>query len=111
DHATPDSDVGVAIPANGQVGDLTVDAVGTGTASDSGAMEIKIIHPDGTQTVTAISCSLGVSSNSKIHCEDKNAAHHTNVVAGDQISARVFWNAGDTYRAVRVNIVYATPAF
>jgi hypothetical protein len=33
------------------------------------------------------------------------------VIAGDQISARIFYNAGDVYRAIRVNIEYATPTF
>jgi hypothetical protein len=111
DHSTPDSDVGVSIPTAGQIGNLTVDAIGTGTASDSGQMEVKVIHTDGSQTITAITCTLGLSSNTKVHCEDKSSAHFTTVAAGDQVSARIFWDAGDTYRAVRVNIDYATPTF
>ncbi|HEY6349618.1 MAG TPA: hypothetical protein VI636_09435 [Candidatus Angelobacter sp.] len=111
DGSTPDSDVGVTIPTSGQVGNLTVDAVGSGTGSDSGQMEVKIIHADGTQAITSITCSLGVSNNAKVHCEDLDPTHHTNVLSGDQVSARIFWNPGDTYRAVRVNIVYATPTF
>lgn len=111
DGSTPDSDVGVTIPQNGQIGNLTVDAVGTGTGTASGQMEVKIIHADGTQTITQLTCSLGISNNAKVHCEDLSAAHQTNVSAGDQVSARIFWDPGDTYRALRVNFVYATPTF
>lgn len=109
DHSTPDTDVGVVIPVAGQIGNLTVDAVGTGTAADSGQMEVKIIHADGTQTITTITCSLGVSNNAKVHCGDNT--NRPAVVVGDQVSARIFQNPGDSYRAVRVNIAYATPAF
>jgi len=111
DGSTPDSDVGVSVPQAGQVGNLTVDAVGTGTGTDSGQMEVKVIHADGSQTVTTITCSLGISSDAKVHCQDLDPTHHANVVAGDQVSARIFWDPGDTYRAVRVNLVYATPTF
>jgi hypothetical protein len=112
DAATPDSDVGVSIPAAGQIGNLTVDAVGLGNGSDSGAMEVKVIHADGSQTITQVACTLGVSAAAaKVHCDDKTAAHHASVIAGDQVSARIFYNAGDAYRAIRVNIEYATPTF
>jgi len=112
DAATPDSDVGVTIPQTGQIGNLTVDATGLGAASNSGQMEVKVIHSDGSQTILPLTCSLGVSAaGSKVHCEDKSAADHANVSAGDQVSARIFYNAGDSYRAIRVNIEYATPTF
>ena len=112
DAADPDSDVGMTIPQAGQVGNLTVDAVGLGNGQDSGQMEVKIIHTDGTQIITPITCTLGVSAvGAKVHCEDKTPGHQTNVNAGDQISARMFYNAGDVYRAIRVNIEYATPTF
>jgi hypothetical protein len=114
DAATPDSDVGVSIPANGQIGNLTVDAIAVsgGTGSDSGSMEVKIIHADGTQTITPITCALGPSTpGQKLHCQDKNATDDAAVVAGDQVSARFFFNSGEQYRAIRVNIEYATPTF
>jgi|GEM_PF-5677339 hypothetical protein len=114
DAATPDSDVGVSIPQNGQIGNLTVDAIAVsgGTGNDSGSMEVKVIHTDGTQTVTQITCALGPSTaGQKLHCEDKNATDHADVVAGDQVSARFFFNAGEQYRAIRVNVEYATPTF
>ena len=112
DAADPDSDVGVTIPQTGQIGNLTVDAVGQGHGSDSGQMEVKIIHSDGTQTITPLTCSLGTSGvEAKVHCEDKTGGHQTNVNTGDQLSARFFYNAGDAYRAIRVNIEYATPTF
>jgi hypothetical protein len=112
DAATPDSGVGVNIPQNGQVGQLTVDAVGLGTGSDSGAMELKLVHADGTETILPLTCTLGVSSaGSKVHCEDKTTAHNSNAVAGDQFVARIFYDAGDSYNAIRVNVQYATPTF
>jgi hypothetical protein len=112
DASTPDSDVGVSVLQAGQIGNLTVDAIGTGTGADSGAFEIKVIHADGSQTITAITCNLGVSAaEQRVHCEDKSAAHFTNVAATDQVSARFFYNAGDDYRAIRVNIEYAAPTF
>ena len=118
----PDSAVGVAIPASGQVGQLTVDAIGQGTGADdgkvgidstgSGQIQLKVVHADGTETTTPISCTLGVSSpGAKVHCEDKNAAHNTSVSAGDQIVARYWYNAGDSYNSIRVNVEYATPTF
>ena len=119
---TSDSAVGVAIPATGQVGQLTVDAVGQGTGADdgkvgvdstgSGQIELKVVHADGTEATTSISCTLGVSSpGARVHCEDKNAAHNTNVSAGDQVVARYWYNAGDSYSSIRVNVQYATPTF
>lgn len=112
DAATPDSDVGVTVLQSGQIGNLTVDAIGNGTAADSGAMEVKVIHSDGSQTISAITCSLGTSAvEQRVHCEDKTTAHQTNVVAGDQVSARFFYNSGDAYRAIRVNIEFAAPTF
>lgn len=111
DAATPDSSVGVTVPQNGQVGQLTVDAVGTGTAADSGTIEAKLVHADGTETILPLTCSLGISSNSKVHCEDKTAAHNSNAVAGDQFVARIFYETGDSYNAIRVNVQYATPTF
>lgn len=118
----PDSDVGVTIPQNGQIGNVSIDAVGTGTGADdgtvgisstgSGQIQIDVIHADGTRTKTAISCTLGISSNAKVHCDDSSQpAHHTSVVAGDQVVARFWFNPGDSYRAIRVNLEYATPAF
>jgi FlaG/FlaF family flagellin (archaellin) len=112
DATTPDSDVGVSVLQAGQIGNLTVDAVGNGTGADSGDFEIKVIHADGTQTISAITCNLGVSAvEQKVHCEDKNAAHFTSVAATDQVSARMFYNPGDAYRAIRVNIEFAAPTF
>jgi hypothetical protein len=112
DARTPDSSVGVAIPQNGQVGQLSVDAVGTGTAADSGFMELKIIHSDSTETILPITCTLGISNpGARVHCEDKSAAHNTNVSSGDQFSARIFYNGGDIYNAIRVNVQYAVPTF
>jgi hypothetical protein len=112
DATTPDSDVGVSILQTAQIGNLTVDAIGNGTGADSGAFEVKVIHGDGTQNISAITCSLGVSAvEQRVHCEDKNAAHFTSVAAGDQVSARVFYNPGDSYRAIRVNIEFAAPTF
>jgi hypothetical protein len=112
DARTPDTAVGVAIPQTGQIGQLTVDAVGQGTAADSGVMELKIIHNDGSETILPITCTLGISSpGSKVHCEDKSANHNTNVTAGDQFAARIFYNPGDLYSAIRVNVQYAVPSF
>ena len=112
DAATPDTSVGVAIPQAGQIGQLTVDAVGQGTAADSGVMELKLIHNDGSETILPITCTLGISNpGSKVHCEDKSAGHNTNVAAGDQFAARIFYNAGDLYTAIRVNVQYAVPTF
>jgi hypothetical protein len=122
DRLTPDSDVGVAIPQNGQVGNITVDARGTGTVQDngivgvsgtgSGQLEVSIIHADGSRSVSPLTCSLGVSAaDAKVHCEDKTLTHHVDVVTGDQIIAQFWVNPGDAYRAIRVNIEYATPTF
>jgi hypothetical protein len=112
DGNTPDTSIGVAIEADGQVGQLTVDAVGQGNGADSGQMEVKIIHADGSQTIIPVTCTLGQSSaGAKVHCEDLNAAHNANVVKGDQLAARIFYNAGDQYNAIRVNVQYATPTF
>ncbi len=112
DAATPDTSVGVAIPQTGQIGQLTVDAVGQGTAANSGVMELKIIHSDSSETIIPITCTLGVSNpGAKVHCEDKSADHNTNVTAGDQFAARIFYNAGDLYTAIRVNVQYAVPTF
>lgn len=112
DAATPDTSVGVALPADGQIGQLTVDAVGQGNGADSGQMEVKIIHADGTQTIIPVTCSLGVSNaGAKVHCEDLNAAHNTNVIKGDQLAVRMFYNPSDQYSAIRVNVQYATPTF
>src|SRR5262249_30434015 len=80
--AIGDSDVGVNLPQDGQVGNLTVDAGGHGNgAADgtvglnstaSGQLQTKIIHADGTETITTLSCTLGVSTgDAKVHCEDK----------------------------------------
>jgi hypothetical protein len=122
DHSTPGSDVGVSVPQNGQIGNLTVDARGQGTSPDdgtigvnstaSGQLEVFVVHTDGTQGVVPLTCSLGVSSaDAKVHCEDRTLNHHVDVVAGDQVVA-VFWvNPGDSYRAIRVNIEFATPTF
>lgn len=122
DRATPGTDVGVAVPQSGQIGNLTVDAHGMGTSPDdgliglnstsSGQIEVAVIHSDGTQTITPLTCSLGISAvDAKVHCEDRSLAHHVDVVAGDQVAAR-FWVApGDSYRAIRVNIEFATPTF
>lgn len=108
----PDATVGVAIPAAGQVGQLTVDAVGNGTGTDSGQLEVKLIHADGSETITPITCTLGQSAaGAKVHCEDLNAAHNSNVAAGDQIAVRMFYDSGDQYNAIRVNVQYATPTF
>ena len=117
-----DSNVGVAIPANGQIGQLTVDAIGQGTGADdgkiglasigSGQIELKVIHADGTQATTPITCTFGISNpGAKVHCEDKNAAHNSDVTAGDQIVARYWFNPGDSYNSLRVNVQYATPTF
>jgi hypothetical protein len=116
------ANVGVAIPQAGQIGNVSVDAFGTGTVADdgkvgldstaSGQVEVVVLHQDGTQTITPVSCSLGVSSNASVHCDDKaQAAHHTNVAAGDQVIAFFWYNPADTYRSIRVNIEYATPSF
>ncbi|HKW74858.1 MAG TPA: hypothetical protein VJN64_04975 [Terriglobales bacterium] len=117
-------DVGVAIPQNGQIGNVSLDAVGLGTGAEdgqvglnstaSGQIQVAVLHADGTQTFAPITCSLGVSTdvNSKVHCDDKgNAAHITNVVAGDQVVVRIWSQPGDQYRALRVNLEYATPTF
>jgi hypothetical protein len=117
-----DTTVGVVIPASGQVGQLTVDAVGQGSGADdgkvgissnaSGQAEVKIIHADGTLTFLPLSCTLGVSNpGAKVHCEDKNAAHNSNVITGDQLAVRFWFNSGDSYTAVRINVQYATPNF
>lgn len=116
-----DSDVGVEIPQAGQIGNVTVDAIGTGSGTDdgklgidstaSGQIQVTVLHADGTRTDTAITCALGVSNNAKVHCEDKQAAHFANVAAGDQVTARFWYNGGDSYRAIRVNLEYATPTF
>lgn len=122
DKSTPDSDVGVTVPQDGQIGNVTIDARGNGTSPDdgivglnssaSGQIEVKVIHPDGTQSSTPITCTLGVSAvDAKVHCEDKNVAHHFNVAAGDQVSTRFWIQPGDSYRAIRVNIEFATPTF
>src|SRR6185437_8718475 len=98
-----DSDVGVSIPQSGQIGNVSVDAVGTGTGADdgivglsstgSGQIEIDVLHADGTRTASAISCTLGISNNAKVHCDDKTqSTHHTDVVAGDQVIARFWFN-------------------
>ena len=121
---TPPSgpEVGVTIPQAGQIGNVSVDAVGTGTQPDdgkvglnsigSGQIQVVVLHADGTQTITPVSCTLGVSNEAKVHCDDKNSpAHHTDVVAGDQVSAHFWFNGGDSYSAIRVNIEYATPTF
>lgn len=118
------SNVGVNIPAAGQIGNLTVDAIGTGVAADSGQLQLTVLHSDGSQTIAPLTCSLGVSSNTKVHCEDKNTADHTNVAAGDQLVATFFYTPcaqncaanngtgdGDSYTAIRVNVQYATPTF
>jgi hypothetical protein len=122
DRSTSDSDVGVAIPQNGQIGNLTVDARGTGTVADNGTIgingagsgqsEVIIIHTDGTRTQAPLTCTLGVSAvDAKDHCEDKTPAHHIDVVAGDQVISKFWVNPGDAYRAIRVNIEFATPTF
>lgn len=75
-------------------------------------MEVKIIHSDSTETILPITCTLGISnSGQRVHCEDKNSTHNTNVVAGDQVSARIIFNGGDSFTAIRVNIQYAVPTF
>jgi hypothetical protein len=113
DGVVQDTNVGVSIPQNGQIGNLTVDAIGTGTAADSGQLQLIVIHSDGTRTTIPLGCTFGISSPGRVHCEDKNAADHFGVVAGDQIAAFFFWTPfnGDTYNAIRVNIEYATPTF
>ncbi len=112
DAQTPDTQVGVTIPQNGQLGNLTVDAIGHGTGADSGQMELKVIHQDGTQTILPITCTMGISNaGTKTHCEDKASAHFSTVAAGDQFAARIFYNGGDSYTAIRVNIQYAVPNF
>lgn len=122
DRLTPSADVGVAVPQNGQIGNVTVDARGIGTLPDdgkigvnstaSGQIEVVVIHSDDTQSITPLTCSLGVSSvDAKVHCEDKTVAHHIDVVAGDQVIAFFWVNTGDSYRAIRVNIEFATPTF
>jgi hypothetical protein len=113
DAAAPDSDVGVSFQQAGQIGNLTVDAVGIGSAADSGQMEVKLIHADGTQTIVPMTCTLGISTNptGRVHCEDKQAVHVVNVAATDQMSARIFYNAADSFTAIRVNIAYASPTF
>jgi hypothetical protein len=122
DGAVQFSDVGVTVPQAGQIGNLTIDAHGQGNTPDdgkigingtsSGQMEVDIIHADGTQNITQLSCTLGVSNpDAKVHCEDKSAAHFINVVAGDQVTALFWYNPGDDYRAIRVNIEFATPTF
>lgn len=112
DGSVQDTDVGVSIPQNGQIGNLTMDAIGTGTAADSGQLQVTIIHSDGTRTITPLSCTFGISApGSKLHCEDKNSADFVTVAAGDQVAAFFFWTPanGDAYNAIRVNIAYATP--
>jgi hypothetical protein len=110
DARTPDSSVGVTLPQAGQIGQLTVDAVGAGVAADSGQMFLKIIHADDTETVITLACTLGMNSTpGRVHCEDKDPAHNANVVAGDQFSARMFINPGDAYRAIRVTVQYGVP--
>lgn len=112
DGAVQSSDVGVNIPQNGQIGNLTADATGTGTQADSGQLEVDVIHQDGTRTTTPLTCAFGVSSGGKVHCEDKNVADEVAVVAGDQIVGSFSWSSnGDAYNAIRVNIEYATPTF
>jgi hypothetical protein len=122
DRATPGSNVGVAVPQTGQIGNLTVDARGIGVSPDdgviglnstaSGQLQVEVIHADGTLTFESLTCSLGFSpADAKVHCEDKTIAHHINVVAGDQIVALFWVNPGDDYRAIRVNIEFATPTF
>lgn len=117
-----DSDVGVTISQPGQIGNVSVDAVGTGTVADdgkvglasaaSGQIEVTVIHADGTRAVAPITCTLGVSNNAKVHCDDKTqTSHRTSVVAGDQVIAKFWYSAGDSYRAIRVNLEYATPTF
>lgn len=114
--------VGVAIPQAGQIGNVSLDAVGTGTVADdgkigldstsSGQIEVIVLHQDGTQTITPVSCVLGISSNAAVHCDDKaQPSHHTNVAAGDQVIAFFWYNAADSYRSIRVNVEYATPSF
>jgi FlaG/FlaF family flagellin (archaellin) len=118
------SDVGVNIPQAGQIGNLTLDAIsvsGSSGADDgligingtaSGQMEITIIHADGSLIPTSLTCSLGVTTpNQKVHCEDKTSAHHIAVAAGDQITAQFWYNGNEQYRAIRVNIEFATPTF
>ena len=120
--APPGPEVGVTIPQAGQIGNVSLDAVGTGSGVDdgnvglnstaSGQIQVVVLHADGTQTITPITCTLGVSSAAKVHCDDKNSpAHHTDVVAGDQVAAHFWYNGGDSYTAIRVNIEYATPTF
>ncbi len=111
DAQTPDTDVGVRVPAAGQIGNLTVDALGIGTSDTSGQLEVKIIHTDGSTTITPLTCSLGVNAtaNGKVHCSDLGAAHATNVAQDDEVSARIHYVAGDAYRAIRVNIQFGAP--
>lgn len=118
DRSLADSSSGVVIPSNGQIGNLVCDAVGTGIASDSGQTQVKIIHADGSETVTPLTCAFGVSSSGKVHSEDKTTADRVNVLAGDQVAARFFINGptapggtGDSYTVIRVSIDYATPNF
>jgi hypothetical protein len=122
DRTTSDSDVGVAVPQTGQIGNLTIDARGIGTSPDdgsvglnstaSGQMEVIVIHADGTRSTAPLTCTLGVSAvDAKVHCEDRTLAHHTDVVAGDQVVAKFWVSPGDSYRAIRVNIEFATPTF
>lgn len=112
DGVVQDTSVGVNIPQNGQIGNLTVDAAGTGTQPDSGLLEVMIIHSDGTRITTPLTCSFGISSGGNVHCEDKNASDHISVAAGDQVAAFFSWSSnGDAYTAIRVNIEYATPTF
>ncbi len=113
DAQTPDSDIGVTVPHNGQVGNLVVDAVGTGTGADSGQIEFEVISSStGAKTIIPVTCTLAVSpANSKVHCEDRATGHFTNINAGDQVVVRFFYNAGDAYRGIRVTAEYATPTF
>lgn len=110
DSRSPDSSVGVTLPQAGQLGQLTVDAVGAGVAPDSGFMQLKIIHLDDTETIISLTCTLGMNSTpGRVHCEDKDPTHNVNVVAGDQFSARIFVNAGDSFHAIRVTVQYGVP--
>lgn len=110
DGATPDSDIGVPLPAAGQIGNLKVDAVGNGSASNSGLVEVVIISAGGTRTITSLTCSLGQSAvEARVHCEDLTAGHFIAVNPGDQLITRFLYNAGDDYRGIRVNLDYGAP--
>jgi hypothetical protein len=124
DGQVQSSDVGLNIPQAGQIGNLTLDAIsvtGSSGADDgligingttSGQMEVTVIHADGSLTQSSLTCSLGITTPAqKVHCEDKTAAHHVAVSAGDQVTAQFWYNANEQYRAIRVNIEYATPTF